>query len=127
MLPPAGILPNMQRFTVTATFETGMYEYDAKLAFMSLAQAQTFFDMGAAVHGIEVRVDDIYRVREVAQTIRNTLGPGVWTRDWLEMNRNLFAALRQEKVIMFIILVLIILVAAFNIVSTLVMLVMEKH
>jgi lipoprotein-releasing system permease protein len=127
MLTPAGILPNMQRFTVTATFETGMYEYDAKLAFMSLAQAQTFFDMGAAVHGIEVRVDDIYRVREVAQTIRNTLGPGVWTRDWLEMNRNLFAALRQEKVIMFIILVLIILVAAFNIVSTLVMLVMEKR
>jgi lipoprotein-releasing system permease protein len=127
MLTPAGILPNMQRFTVTATFETGMYEYDAKLAFMSLAQSQAFFDMGATVHGIEVKVDDIYRVRAVAQAIRNALGPGVWTRDWLEMNRNLFAALRQEKVIMFIILVLIILVAAFNIVSTLVMLVMEKR
>jgi lipoprotein-releasing system permease protein len=127
MLTPAGILPNMQRFTVTATFETGMYEYDAKLAFLSLAQAQAFFDLGQAVHGIEVKVDDIYRVRDVALAIRNTLGPEVWTRDWLEMNRNLFAALRQEKVIMFIILVLIILVAAFNIVSTLVMLVMEKR
>jgi lipoprotein-releasing system permease protein len=127
LLTPAGIMPNMQRFTVTATFATGMYEYDAKLAFMALPQAQAFFDMGASVHGIEVKVDDIYRVRDVTQAIRNALGPGIWTRDWLEMNRNLFAALRQEKVIMFIILVLIILVAAFNIVSTLVMLVMEKR
>lgn len=127
MLTPAGILPNMQRFTVTATFETGMYEYDAKLAFMALANAQAFFDMGPTVHGLEVKVDDIYRVRDVAQAIRDVLGPSFWTRDWMEMNRSLFAALRQEKVIMFIILVLIILVAAFNIVSTLVMLVMEKR
>ena len=94
---------------------------------ISLAQAQAFFDLGDTVHGIEVKVDDIYRVREVAAGIQYVVGPAFWTRDWMEMNRNLFAALRQEKVIMFIILVLIILVAAFNIVSTLVMLVMEKH
>jgi lipoprotein-releasing system permease protein len=127
VLTPAGILPNMRRFTVMGTFETGMYEYDAKLAFIALPQAQEFFDMPQTVHGIEVKVDNIYRVREVSQAIRSTIGAAFWTRDWMEMNRNLFAALRQEKIIMFIILVLIILVAAFNIISTLVMLVMEKR
>jgi lipoprotein-releasing system permease protein len=127
VLTPAGILPNMRRFTVMGTFETGMYEYDAKLAFIALPQAQEFFDMPQTVHGIEVKVDNIYRVREVSQAIRATIGAAFWTRDWMEMNRNLFAALRQEKIIMFIILVLIILVAAFNIISTLVMLVMEKR
>lgn len=127
LLTPAGILPNMRRFTVTKTFKTGMYEYDAKLALMALPEAQAFFDLGSAVHGIEVKIDDIYRVRDVSQSIRTTLGADYWTQDWTQMNRNLFAALRQEKVIMFIILVLIVLVAAFNIVSTLVMMVMEKQ
>lgn len=127
VLTPAGILPNMRRFTVTRTFKTGMYEYDAKLALMALPEAQAFFDLGNAVHGIEVKIDDIYRVRDVSRAIRNTLGADYWTQDWTQMNHNLFAALRQEKVIMFIILVLIILVAAFNIVSTLVMMVMEKQ
>jgi lipoprotein-releasing system permease protein len=126
-LTPVGILPNMRGFTVTGTFDTGMYEYDAKLALMSLRQAQEFFELGDAVHGIEVKVDNIYRVRQVTEAIRAALGPAFWTRDWMQMNRNLFAALRQEKVLMFIILVLIILVAAFNIVSSLIMMVMEKH
>jgi len=127
MLTPAGILPNMRRFTVTGTFKTGMYEYDSKLALISLQQAQDFFDLDDTVHGIEVKVQDIYRVPEVAERIKSLLGPAFWTRDWMQMNRNLFAALRQEKVLMFIILVLIILVAAFNIVSTLAMMVMEKN
>ena len=126
ILQPAGILPNMRGFTVTGTFETGMYEYDAKLALISLDEAQELFDLGEVVHGIEVRVDDIYRVLEVAEAAKALLGPGVWTRDWMQMNRTLFSALRQERVLMFIILVLIILVAAFNIISTLIMMVMEK-
>ena len=126
ILQPAGILPNVRGFTVTGTFETGMYEYDAKLALISLGEAQELFDLGEMVHGIEVRVDDIYRVHEVAEATESLLGPGVWTRDWMQMNRTLFAALRQERVLMFIILVLIILVAAFNIISTLIMMVMEK-
>ena len=125
ILQPAGILPNVRGFTVTGTFETGMYEYDAKLALISLDEAQELFDLGEVVHGIEVRVDDIYRVREVAAAAE-TLRPGVWTRDWMQMNRTLFSALRQERVLMFIILTLIVLVAAFNIISTLVMMVMEK-
>lgn len=127
VLTPAGILPNMRPFTVTGTFDTGMYEYDAKLALMSLRQAQDFFELGDTVHGVEVKVDDIYRVHQVSEAIKSELGPAFWTRDWMQMNRNLFAALRQEKVLMFIILVLIILVAAFNIVSTLIMMVMEKQ
>ena len=126
ILQPAGILPNVRGFTVTGTFETGMYEYDAKLALISLDEAQALFDLGEMVHGIEVRVDDIYRVREVAAAAEALLGPGVWTRDWMQMNRTLFSALRQERVLMFIILTLIVLVAAFNIISTLVMMVMEK-
>ena len=126
ILQPAGILPNMRGFTVTGTFETGMYEYDAKLALISLDEAQELFDLGEVVHGIEVRVDDIYRVRDVAEATEALLGSGVWTRDWMQMNRTLFSALRQERVLMFIILVLIILVAAFNIISTLIMMVMEK-
>jgi lipoprotein-releasing system permease protein len=127
VLTPAGIMPNMRGFTVTGTFDTGMYEYDAKLALMSLRQAQDFFELGDAVHGVEVKVDNIYRVHAVEEAISSLLGPAFWTRNWMQMNRNLFAALRQEKVLMFIILVLIILVAAFNIVSTLIMLVMEKQ
>ena len=126
ILQPAGILPNMRGFTVTGTFETGMYEYDAKLALVSLDEAQELFDLGEVVHGIEVRVDDIYRVRDVAAATEALIGPGVWTRDWMQMNRTLFSALRQERVLMFIILVLIVLVAAFNIISTLIMMVMEK-
>lgn len=127
VLTPAGILPNMRSFTVTGTFETGMYEYDAKLALISLQHAQDFFDLGDAVHGVELKIDDIYRVGETVQEIRTALGPSFWSRDWMQMNSNLFAALHQEKVLMFIILVLIILVAAFNIVSTLIMMVMEKQ
>ena len=126
ILQPAGILPNMRGFTVTGTFETGMYEYDAKLALISLDEAQELFDLGEVVHGIEVRVEDIYRVRDVAEATEALLGPSVWTRDWMQMNRTLFSALRQERVLMFIILALIILIAAFNIISTLIMMVMEK-
>lgn len=127
VLTPAGILPNVRQFTVTGTLNTGMREYDSTLALVDIKQAQAFFDMGDTVNGIEVKVDDVYRVKHVAEEIRELLGPGFWTRDWMEMNRTLFEALQQEKVLMFIILVLIILVAAFNIISTLVMMTMEKR
>lgn len=127
VLTPAGILPNVRQFTMTGTLSTGMREYDSTLALVDIKQAQAFFDMGDTVSGIEVRVDDVYRVKHVAEEIRELLGPGLWTRDWMEMNRTLFEALQQEKVLMFIILVLIILVAAFNIISTLVMMTMEKQ
>jgi lipoprotein-releasing system permease protein len=83
--------------------------------------------MDSRVTGIEIKTDDIYKVKKIGKEIRQKLGLPFWTRDWMEMNRNLFSALKLEKVAMFIILVLIVLVAAFNIISTLIMVVMEKN
>jgi lipoprotein-releasing system permease protein len=126
-MTPMGMVPKMRRFAVVGIFQSGMYEYDNTLAYISIPVAQKFFDMGDRVTGIEIKTDDIYRVKEFAKEIRRILGFPFWTRDWMEMNRNLFSALRLEKIAMFIILVLIVLVAAFNIISTLIMVVMEKN
>jgi lipoprotein-releasing system permease protein len=126
-LTPAGMMPKYRRFEVVAIFDSGMFEYDTSLAFISLPTAQRFLGMGDAVTGLQVKVDDVDRAPQVARALRRELGFPYWTRDWTEMNRNLFAALRVEKVTMFVILVLIVLVAAFNIVSTLIMMVMEKR
>jgi lipoprotein-releasing system permease protein len=126
-ITPAGMMPKYRRFEVVAIFDSGMFEYDTSLAFISLPTAQRFLNMGDAVTGLQVKVDDVERAPQVAQGLRRALGLPYWARDWTEMNRNLFAALRVEKVTMFIILVLIVLVAAFNIVSTLIMMVMEKR
>jgi lipoprotein-releasing system permease protein len=126
-ITPAGMMPKYRRFEVVALFDSGMFEYDTSLAFISLPTAQRFFNLGDAVTGLQVKVDDVDRAPQVAQTLRRELGFPYWTRDWTEMNRNLFAALRVEKVTMFVILALIVLVAAFNIVGTLIMMVMEKR
>ncbi|MGD8367235.1 MAG: lipoprotein-releasing ABC transporter permease subunit [Desulfobacterales bacterium] len=125
-LSPAGHVPAMKRFTVAGLFASGMYEYDGSLAYVPLVEAQRLLHMGDAVTGIEVRVDDIYRANKIGKAISDDLGFPFWTRDWMQMNRNLFSALKLEKTVMFIILVLIVLVAAFNIASTLIMMVMEK-
>ena len=126
-MTPMGMMPKMKRFRVVGIFHSGMYEYDSTMAYVSLESAQTFFGMDARVTGIEIKTDDIYQVKEIGKKIRQTLGFPFWTKDWMEMNRNLFSALKLEKTIMFIILVLIILVAALNIISTLIMVVMEKN
>jgi len=126
-LTPAGMMPKYRRFEVVAIFDSGMFEYDTSLAFISLPTAQRLFNLDDAVTGLQVKVDDVDRAPQVAQVLRRELGFPYWTRDWTEMNRNLFAALRVEKVTMFVILALIVLVAAFNIVSTLIMMVMEKR
>jgi lipoprotein-releasing system permease protein len=121
------MVPRMKQFKVVGIFNVGMYEYDSSLAYIALKEAQRFFHMGEAVTGIEIKVDDVYKAKEVAREIQQNLGFPYWTKDWMEMNKNLFSALRLEKVIMFIILFLIVFVAAFNIVSTLIMVVMEKN
>jgi lipoprotein-releasing system permease protein len=126
MISPAGLIPVMKRFQVVGEFESGMYEYDGSLAYMNLSDAQKFLHMEDAITGIEVRVDDIYKARQISETITSRLGFPYWGRDWMQMNRNLFSALKLEKTVMFIILALIILVAAFNIASSLIMMVMEK-
>ena len=126
MVSPIGHVPTMRRFVVKGYFETGMYEYDGSMAYISLGDAQQILRMKGAVSGIEARVTDIYKAREVAERVVETLGYPYWVRDWMQMNRNLFSALKLEKTVMFIILALIILVAAFNIASSLIMMVMEK-
>jgi lipoprotein-releasing system permease protein len=126
-LTPMGMVPKMKRFRVVGIFYSGMYEFDNTFAYISIGSAQTFFNMDSRVTGIEIKTNDIYRVKEIGKEIRRKLGFPFWTKDWMEMNRNLFSALRMEKIAMFIILVLIVLVAAFNIISTLIMVVMEKN
>ncbi len=123
---PVGATPRMAGFRVAGIFELGMYEYDTSLAFISIDNAQRFFKMGDTVTGMEVKIDDIYRAEEIGERIQERLGSLYWTRTWMDMNKNLFSALRLEKTAMFIILMLIILVAGLNIISTLIMVVMEK-
>jgi lipoprotein-releasing system permease protein len=126
-LGPLGNIPRIKTFSVVGVFEVGMYEYDANLVLTSLGSAAEFFDMGEGVSGVELRVADIYGVRELGARIRERLGYPYATKDWIEMNRSLFAALKLEKLAMFVILTLIVLVAAFNIVSTQTMNVIEKE
>lgn len=132
-LSPIGMIPRARSFRVVGSFRAGNYEYDSGLAFITIPDAQRFFDMEERVTGVEIRVEDIYRTGWVKEAIEGSPavdaaveGPFL-TRDWQERNRNLFSALKLEKTVMFIILTLIVLVAAFNIVSTLIMVVMEKH
>jgi len=119
--------PKIRTVRVVAIFQSGMYEYDSSLAYLSLAEAQKFFNMGAAATGIEVKVDDIFQAADIARAIEQSLGFPYWARDWMQLNRNLLSALKLEKTMMFLLLVLIITVASFNIISTLTMIVTEKQ
>ena len=126
MISPMGYLPAMKRFQVAGLIESGMYEYDGSLAYVHLSDAQKILHMKDSVTGIEVRVNDIYKARQIADKVVADVGFPYWARDWMQMNHNLFSALKLEKTVMFIILALIVLVAAFNIASTLIMMVMGK-
>lgn len=125
-MTPMGMVPRMKKFRVVGIFDSGMYEYDTSLAYISIEAAQAFFNMKDTVTGIEVKVTDFFSAGRIADDVRNVLGHRYLVRDWMQMNRNIFSALKMEKAVMFIILLLIILVASFNIVSTLIMVVMEK-
>jgi lipoprotein-releasing system permease protein len=124
---PMGMMPRLKKFVVVGIFESGFYEADATMIYTSLKDAQQFLNMENTVTGIEVKVEDIYKARSIGDTIEAKLGFPFWARDWMRMNKNLFSALKLEKRVMFIILTLIVLVAAFNIISSLIMIVMEKN
>ena len=125
---PTGMVPRLKRFVLAGVFDSGMFDYDTTLAYMALPEAQRFFDMKGAVTGIEVRVRDVYGARAVARAIETALGGFPYrARDWMEVNRNLFSALKLEKVVYGIVLCLIVVVAAFNILATLTMVVKEKR
>jgi lipoprotein-releasing system permease protein len=125
-ITPLGMVPKMKGFRVVGIFHTGMFEYDSTLAYVWLKDAQNFLSMGDAVTGIQLKVADVYGTTALAREINRDLGLGYHARDWMQMNKNILFALKTEKVVMFIILTLIVLVAAFGIASTLFMLVMEK-
>lgn len=124
---PLGMIPRIRTFRVAGIFEIGMFEFDSNLVIADLKATQDFFDMGNSVTGIEVRLRDLYRADEVRERVQKLLGYPYFAKDWMQMNRNLFSALKLEKFAMFVILVLIILVASFNIVSNLIMNVIEKE
>jgi lipoprotein-releasing system permease protein len=123
---PTGPMPRMRSFRVAGHFYTGMYEFDSKLAYVSLTEAQKFLGMQGEVTGVEVRTVDPDRAHDIAGQIEARIGPGFEVRTWEEMNRGLFMALRLEKIAMFVVLTFIALVASFSIVSNLIMLVTEK-
>lgn len=127
-LTPMGVIPKIKTCMVSGLFETGMYEYDSTLAYMSISNVQSFLGEGDIAHGIEVTVKEerLNQADEVGSEIIRKLGPGHLAKDWMSMNRNLFAAFKLEKIGMFICLTLIIIVAALNIISALIMVVMEK-
>lgn len=125
-MTPMGIVPKIGRYRVVGIFHSGMYQYDSGMVAVSISAAQEFFDMAGRVSGIEVRVDDIYKADAIARELEKAVGLPYYARDWMEMNQNLFYALKLEKTAIFIILALIVFVAAFNIVSTMIMVVMEK-
>lgn len=123
---PVGLVPRARRYMLRGIFDSGMYEYNSTLALIGLGQAQDFLEMGRTVSGVEVKIKDIYQADEVGRQIVRMLGPEYRTNDWMHLNWNLFSALKLEKAVMFLILALVILVAALNIVSSLIMTVMEK-
>ncbi len=126
-ITPFGLSAPWRKFRVTGVFETGLYEVDAQFLYLSLADAQSFFGYGDAINKIEVRLDNIDRARDMREQLVDALGGYPYSAtDWITHNRNLFEALKLEKAVMFIILTLIVLVAASNIVSMLTMLVMDK-
>lgn len=127
MLSPAGHIPAMIKFQIADLFESGMYEFDGTLAFIDLKEAQKILRMPASVSGIEIRLHDMENVKEISVKIERLVDGHYTIENWKQMNRNLFSALRLEKTVMFIILALIVLVAAFNIAGSLVMMVMEKR
>src|SRR3989442_868004 len=122
-----GMVPRMRRFTVAGTVEVGMYEYDSSIAYLTLAAAQEFAALSGRGTGIEVKLTDPFQAKRVGPLIARQLGFGYWVRDWMDMNRNLFAALQLEKLSLFVIVTIIVLVAAFAIIGHLVLLVAEKR
>jgi lipoprotein-releasing system permease protein len=127
-LSPYGMVPSVKKFRVAGTVHSGLYEFDAQWAYIPLSVAQRLFTEGSdSASLVEVRIDDIYAVKEVAPRIVAALGEGHLTTDWIMMNQSLFSALWLEKIAIGITIGLIVMVAALNIVATLILLVMEKH
>jgi lipoprotein-releasing system permease protein len=126
LVTPAGIVPRLKQFRVVGLFEVGMFEYDSGLALIALEDAQRLYQLGEDVSGVRLKLDDLFASREVARDLVSAVGRDLYVTDWTRSHANFFRAVQIEKNVMFIILLLIVAVAAFNIVSTLVMAVTDK-
>jgi len=127
LVTPAGVLPRLKRFTVVGVFEAGHAQYDSGLALVHLADAGRMFRLGESITGLRVKLRDLFDAPTVSRELAAQLGGALWVRDWTQHHANFFRALRIEKTTMFVILTLIVAVAAFNIVSTLIMVVTDKQ
>lgn len=125
-ITPVGQVPKSKVYRVVGLFQSGVYDYDQTFTFVSLQEAQQLSGMVERVMGIEIWLSNPDEADRIARSLQEKLGYAYWVRDWMQMNRNLFSALKLEKTAMFVILTLIVLVAAFNIVSSLIMLVKDK-
>ncbi len=125
-LTPLGLIPKYQRFSLAGIFQSGFYQYDSSYGFLRLADAQRLFSEPDLISVISFKVDDLYRAASVGREIERDAGPGFQTTNWMEQNRELFRALKLEQVVSFIVLALIVCVAALNILIALTMMVMEK-
>ena len=124
---PAGIIPRLRRFTVSGIFKVGMYEYDRNMAIIHIDDAAKLLRMGDQVSGLRLKLDDLFNAPKISRSLANTLAGRYYVSDWTSAHSNFFQAIKTEKRVMFIILLLIVAVAAFNIVSTLVMVVTDKR
>jgi lipoprotein-releasing system permease protein len=125
-LSPTALIPRQKRFVVTGIFQTGLYEFDNTTALVSLESAQNLFKLNDKVSLLQIRISDIFRAEEVANRLRNILPPETYITTWMEMNKPLFSALKLEKQLLFLTITLIVIVAALNIVATLILMVMDK-
>jgi lipoprotein-releasing system permease protein len=125
-LSPTGLIARQKRFIVTGIFHTGLYEFDNATALVSLAAAQNIFKMGDTINLLQIRISDIFRAEEVADRIKNVLPEETYVTTWMEMNKPLFSALKLEKQLLFLTITLIVIVAALNIIATLILMVMDK-
>ena len=127
MVTPAAVLPRLKQFTVVGIFEVGMFEYDSGLALLHMADAQKLYQMDERVSGVRLKLDDLFAAPTVVRELAGGLGQDLRVSDWTKNHANFFRAVAIEKNMMFLILLLIVAVAAFNIVSTLVMTVTDKR
>lgn len=126
VITSSGKMIKTREYKITAIFNSGMYDFDVRMGFISLKEAQDLFGLGQRVSGLEIKVGDVSKSDIIARNIQEKLGKPFWTRDWKDMNRNFFIMLKQQKAVFFVILTMIVLIGALNIISTLVMVVMEK-
>jgi lipoprotein-releasing system permease protein len=125
-LTPIGQVPKLKQFVVTGIFSTGLYEFDSTTAFISLAAAQKFFGLAGRVSYLQVMIDDIFQAPRLAEEASRLVPPSAYVTTWMDLNKSLFSALKLEKTIIFLTITLIVIVAALNIIATLILMVMEK-